>query len=77
MNQAKLIAEGVAYDAYMTYHRNRLQLSEGLETVDQSRKFIVLEQGDNYVIEYRDGFNSGMPKILARVNKETGYVKYV
>ena len=71
MDHAKFVAEKVAHDAYMCYHRERLQLSEGLETIDQSRKYTVLDRGGEYVVEYRDGFNSGMPKIYATVNKKT------
>ena len=77
MISPKLIAEGVAQDAYMNYHRARLQLGFGLEKIDQLRKYIVEERGDNYVITYRDGVDAGMPKIHARVNKETGRVSYV
>ena len=74
---SKLIAEGVAQDAYMNYHRARLQLEFGLEKIDQLRKYIVEERGDEYVITYRDGVDAGMPKIHARVNIETGRVSYV
>ena len=73
----KHIAESVAHDAYMNYHRARLQLSDGLEKVDQLRKYNVEERDDEYVITYRNGFNAGMPCIHARVNKETGSVSYV
>lgn len=76
MINSKLIAEGVAYDAYMNYHRARLQLEFGLETIDQLRKYIVEERGDNYAITYRDGVDNGMPKIYAKVNKESGKVTY-
>ena len=74
---SKLIAEGVAQDAYMNYHRARLQLEFGLEKIDQLRKYIVIDRGEDYVIQYRDGVDAGMPKIHARVNKETGRVTYV
>ena len=74
---SKLIAEGVAHDAYMNYHRARLQLEFGLDTIDQLRKYNVEERGDEYVITYRNGFDAGMPMIHARVNIETGRVSYV
>ena len=74
---SKLIAEGVAHDAYMNYHRARLQLEFGLETIDQLRKYIVEERGDKYVITYRNGFDAGMPKIYATVDKETGKVSLI
>ena len=73
---SKLIAEGVAYDAYMNYHRARLQLDQGLEMVDQLRKYNVEERDDKYLITYRNGFNAGMPCIHASVDKETNDVKY-
>ena len=76
MINSKLIAEGVAYDAYMNYHRARLQLEFGLETIDQLRKYIVEERGDNYAITYRDGVDNGMPKTYATVDKETGKVAF-
>ena len=74
---SKHIAEGVAFDAYMNYHRARLQLEFGLEKIDQLRKYNVIDRGEEYVIQYRDGVDAGMPKIHARVNKETGSVSYV
>ena len=75
MIDTKFIAEGVAFDAYMNYHRARLQLDEGLQALDQLRKYKVEDRGgDDYVITYRDGFDAGMPKIYARVNKTTGEV---
>ena len=70
------IAEQVAYDAYMNYHRARLQLDQGLELVDQLRKYNVEERDDKYLITYRNGFNAGMPCIHASVDKETNDVKY-
>lgn len=74
---AKYIAEGIAQDAYMNYHRARLQLEFGLEKIDQLRKYIVIDRGEDYIIQYRNGFDAGMPMIHARVNKETGEVTYV
>ena len=74
---SKLIAEGVAHDAYMNYHRARLQLELGMETIDQLRKYNVIDRGEEYIIQYRNGFDSGKPMIHARVNKETGEVTYV
>ena len=71
MEHAKFVAEKVAHDAYMCYHRERLQLSEGLETIDQNRKYTVVDRGEEYAIVYRDGFDAGMPKVYARVNKKT------
>lgn len=68
---AHQIAEGIAYDAYMAYHRARLQLTEGLEMVDQLRQYTVIDKGEFYAIVYRNGFNSGMPSVHATVNKET------
>ena len=72
----KHVAEGVAHDAYMNYHRARLQLEFGLDKIDQLRNYIVEERGNDFVITYRDGIDAGMPKIHARVSKETGEVSY-
>ena len=69
MISSKFIAESIAFDAYMAYHRERLQLQDGLETVDQLRKYEVAEREDHYAILYRDGANSGMPKIYTTVDK--------
>ena len=66
------IAESIAFNAYMTYHRERLQLPEGLETVGQLRKYDIIDNEDHYAIQYRDGVNSGMPTIYAKVDKLTG-----
>ena len=66
------VAESIAFDAYMTYHRERLQLPEGLETVGQLRKYDIIDNEDHYAIQYRDGVNSGMPTIYAKVDKLTG-----
>lgn len=74
---AKHIAEQVAFDAYMNYHRARLQLDQGLEFVDQLRKYNVEERDDKYVITYRNGFNAGMPCIHASVDKLTMEITYV
>ena len=74
---SKLIAEGIAHNAYMNYHRARLQLKYGLKSIDQFRKYIVEERGDKYLITYKSGFNSGMPCIHATVDKQTKEVKYV
>ena len=71
---AKHIAEGIAQDAYMNYHRARLQLPEGQELIDQLRKYTVIDRGEVYAIVYRDGFDAGMPKIHATVNKATNAV---
>lgn len=68
------IAEGIAYDAYMGYHRARLALPEGLEMVDQLRQYLVVDRGEVYAIVYRNGFNSGMPSVHATVHKETKQV---
>jgi len=67
---AKFIAEGIAFDAYMAYHRERLKLKDGLDRVDQLRKYEVVEREDHYAILYRDGVDAGMPKIYARVDKD-------
>ena len=64
------IAESIAFDAYMKYHRERLQLPDGLDTVDQLRRYEVVDRGDHYAVLFRDGANSGMPKIYAKVNKD-------
>ena len=64
------IAESIAFDAYMKYHRERLQLKDGLETVDQLRRYEVVDRGDHDAVLFRDGANSGMPKIYAKVNKD-------
>ena len=71
MNHAKFVAEKVAHDAYMCYHRERLQLTDGQDAIDQLREYKVLDRGEEYVIQYRDGFDAGMPKIYATVNKKT------
>lgn len=71
MTEAQLIAEGVAHDAYMNYHRARLQLGGGLHTVDQLRKYTVSDRGDHYAIIYRNGINAGLPSVYATVNKTT------
>lgn len=73
----KLIAEGVAYDAYMNYHRARLQLSEGLQMVDQLREYVIQEREDKYLITYRNGFDAGKPSLYASVDKSSGEVNYV
>ena len=68
---AKQIAEGIAHDAYMNYHRARLQLDIGLQPVDQLRRYEVVDRGEVYAIIYRNGFNAGFPSIHATVNKAT------
>ena len=73
----KLIAEGVAQDAYMNYHRARMQLDIGLDMVDQIRKYEVVEREEQYIVTYRNGFDAGKPTLYAMVNKETGRVEYV
>ena len=48
-----------------------------MDSIDQLRKYTVHERDDDYVITYKNGFDSGMPMMHARVNKETGEVTYV
>ena len=71
------IAEKVAYDGYMNYHRARMQLDQGLQMVDQIRKYEVIEREEQYIVTYRNGFDAGKPTLYAMVNKETGSVEYV
>lgn len=73
---AELTAEIIAYGAQVDYHHARLQLSEGLEQVDQLRKYIVEEREDCYLITYRNGFDAGRPSIYAIVDKETSEIEY-
>ena len=73
---AEITAEIVAHGAQADYHHARLQLSEGLEQVDQLRKYVVEESEDSYLVTYRNGFNAGKPSIYAVVDKETSEVEY-
>ena len=66
------IAENLAFDAYMRYHRNRLTLSTS--DVDQLRKYEVVDRGETYAILYENGMDAGKSTIYATVNKKTGMV---
>ena len=69
MTEALHIAENIAFDAYMRYHRNRLTLP--CPDVDQLRKYEVADRGDNFVVLYKNGMDAGKSCIYATVNKET------
>ena len=69
MNHARHVAENIAFDAYMRYHRNRLTLST--PDVDQLRTYDVVDRGENYVILYKNGMDGGKSCIHATINKET------
>ena len=69
MNQAKQLAENLAFDAYMRYHRNRLTLP--CPDVDQLRTYDVVDRGESYVILYKNGMDAGKSCIYATINKET------
>jgi hypothetical protein len=69
MNQAKQLAENLAFDAYMRYHRNRMTLSTS--DVDQLRTYDVVDRGESYVILYENGMDAGKSTIYATINKET------
>ena len=66
------IAENLAFDAYMRYHRNRLTLST--PDVDQLRKYEVVDRGENFLVLYQNGMDAGKSTIYATVNKKTGMV---
>ncbi len=69
MNQAKQLAENLAFDAYMRYHRIRLTLP--CPDVDQLRSYDVVDRGDSYVILYKNGMDAGKSTIYATIDKET------
>ncbi len=69
MTEAKQLAENLAFDAYMRYHRNRLTLST--PDVDQLRTYDVVDRGENLVILYKNGMDAGKSTIYATINKET------
>ncbi len=69
MNQAKQLAENLAFDAYMRYHRTRLTLP--CPDVDQLRSYDVVDRGDTYVILYKNGMDAGKSTIYATIDKET------
>ena len=66
------IAENLAFDAYMRYHRNRLTLST--PDVDQLRTYDVVDRGENILVVYKNGMDAGKSTIYATVNKKTGMV---
>ena len=72
MNQALQLAENMAFDAYMRYHRERLESS--CPDVDQLRTYDVVDRGDIYVILYKNGMDAGKSCIYATINKETAEV---
>ena len=63
------IAENLAFDAHMRYHRNRLTLSTS--DVDQFRKYEVVDRDENFIILYKNGMDAGKSCIYATINKET------
>jgi len=69
MNQAKQLAENLAFDAYMRYHRIRLTLP--CPDVDQLRTYDVVDRGDSFVILYKNGMDAGKSTIYATIDKET------
>ena len=69
MTEALHIAENIAFDAYMRYHRNRLTLSTS--DVDQLRKYEVVDRGENILVLYKNGMDAGKSTIYATINKET------
>ena len=72
MTESLQLAENLAFDAYMRYHRNRLTLST--PDVDQLRKYEVVDRGETYAILYENGMDAGKSTIYATVNKKTGMV---
>ena len=72
MIEALHLAENIAFDAYMRYHRHRLTLST--QDVDQLRTYDVVDRGENFVILYKNGMDAGKSTIYATVNKKTGMV---
>ena len=69
MVKALQLAENLAFDACMRYHRNRLTLSTS--DVDQLRTYDVVDRGENFVILYKNGMDAGKSTIYATINKET------
>ena len=72
MTESLHLAENLAFDAYMRYHRHILTLST--PDVDQSRTYDVVDRGENFVILYKNGMDAGKSTIYATVNKKTGMV---
>ena len=69
MVKALNLAQNLAFDAYMEYHRNRLTLST--PDVDQLRTYEVVDRGENFAILYKNGMDAGKSCIYATINKET------
>ena len=69
MTEALQLAENLAFDAYMRYHRDSLTLST--PDVDQLRTYDVVDRGENFVILYKNGMDAGKSCIYATINKET------
>lgn len=67
--EALHLAENLAFDAYMRYHRHRLTLSTS--DVDQLRKYEVHDRGDVFAVIYKNGMDAGKTCIYATVNKKT------
>jgi len=69
MIEALHLAENLAFDAYMRYHRHRLTLSTS--SVDQLRTYNVVDRGENFLVLYENGMDAGKSTIYATINKET------
>ena len=67
--EALHLAENLAFDAYMRYHRHRLTLSTS--DVDQLRKYEVHDRGDVFAVIYKNGMDAGKTCIYATVDKKT------
>ncbi len=71
---ARTLAEGLANDLTEAFHAHR-KLQQTSD-IDQHRKYVVVDGGEYFSIQYRNGFNSGLPTIHCKMNKQTGELLY-
>lgn len=76
MLDPKFVAEAVAFEAYMSYHRERMAYPDYVQGVDQLRRYQVEDQGDRYRVYYIDGIDAGKLRTYATIDKETARITY-
>ena len=71
---ARTLAEGLANDLTEAFHAERKTWLS--PDIDQLRKYVVVDSGEYFSIQYRNGFNSGLPTTHCKMNKQTGELLY-
>ncbi len=71
---ARTLAEGLANDLTEAFHTHRKQQQS--PDIDQLREYVVVDSGEYFSIQYRNGFNSGLPTTHCKMNKQTGELLY-